>query len=63
MVNGVKIGTEQKAVAMDDSVTIAPGVIRGFCRIFGNSIYNSIDKITFVSTEPDKTKPANNCIN
>ncbi|SFJ26497.1 hypothetical protein SAMN02799624_03907 [Paenibacillus sp. UNC496MF] len=57
MVNGVKIGTEQKAVAMDDSVTIAPGASADFVVYSEIPYTTSIDKITFVSTEPVQDKP------
>lgn len=56
MINGVKLGTEQKALAMDDSITIAPGATANFV-IYSQIPYTtSIDKISFVSTEPIQDK-------
>ncbi|MBW7452697.1 hypothetical protein ACFOLF_19570 [Paenibacillus sepulcri] len=56
MVNGVKIGTEQKAVGLDESVTIAPGA--SYEEVVYSEIpyTTAIDKITFVSTEPVQDK-------
>ncbi|MFC4812012.1 hypothetical protein [Paenibacillus sp. GCM10023250] len=57
MVNGVRIGTEQKAVAMDNSITIGPGVTTEFVVYSEIPYTTSIDKIAFVSTEPVQDKP------
>lgn len=56
MVDGVKIGTEQTAVALDDSVTIAPNASADFVVYSEIPYTTSIDKITFVSTEPVQGK-------
>ncbi|MBM7566494.1 LEA type 2 family protein [Paenibacillus sacheonensis] len=56
MVNGVKVGTEQKSVAMDDSVTIAPGASTDFVVYSSIPYTTAIDKITFVSTETVQDK-------
>jgi len=57
MVNGVKIGTEQKAVALDGSITIAPGASFEYVVYTEIPYTTTIDKITFVSTEPVQDKP------
>ncbi|MBP3966917.1 hypothetical protein [Paenibacillus lignilyticus] len=56
MVNGVKVGTEQKAVALDNSITIAPGASANFVVYSDIPYTTSIDKITFVSTETIQDK-------
>ncbi|WP_308636663.1 hypothetical protein [Paenibacillus silvisoli] len=56
MVNGVKVGTEQKAVALDDAITIAPGASANFVVYSEIPYTTTIDKITFVSTEPVQDK-------
>ncbi|QHT63463.1 hypothetical protein GXP70_28265 [Paenibacillus lycopersici] len=56
MVDGVKIGTEQTAAAMDDSVTLAPGASADFVVYSEIPYTTAIDKITFVSTEPVQGK-------
>ncbi|SFT25559.1 hypothetical protein [Paenibacillus sp. BC26] len=56
MVNGVKVGTEQKAVALDDAITIAPGASANFVVYTEIPYTTTIDKITFVSTEPMQDK-------
>ncbi|QHW32578.1 hypothetical protein GZH47_18335 [Paenibacillus rhizovicinus] len=56
MVNGVKIGTEQKAIALDDSVTIGPGASADFVVYSEIPYTTAIDKITFVSTETVQDK-------
>lgn len=57
MVNGVKIGAEQKAVALDDSITIAPGASYKAVVYTKIPYTTSVDRITFVSTEPVQDKP------
>ncbi|GGD92391.1 hypothetical protein [Paenibacillus nasutitermitis] len=52
MVNGVKVGTEQKVVALDESVTVAPGASYEAVVYSEIPYTTAIDKITFVSTEP-----------
>ncbi|AJY74525.1 hypothetical protein [Paenibacillus beijingensis] len=56
MVNGVKIGTEQKAAALDDSITIAPGASYNAVVYTSIPFTTSVDRITFVSTEPVQDK-------
>ncbi|QYR22093.1 hypothetical protein KZ483_03455 [Paenibacillus sp. sptzw28] len=56
MVNGVKVGTEQKAVALDDSITIAPEASYELVVYSEIPYTTAIDKITFVSTEPVQDK-------
>ncbi|CAH1193097.1 hypothetical protein PAECIP111893_00384 [Paenibacillus plantiphilus] len=57
MINGVKVGTEQQATALDDSITIAPGASYDMV-VYSPIPYTTIiDKITFVSTEPVQDKP------
>ncbi|MBW7475011.1 hypothetical protein K0T92_09660 [Paenibacillus oenotherae] len=57
MVNGVKVGTEQKAIALDDSITIAPGASYDMVVYSTIPYTTNIDKITFVSTETVVDKP------
>ncbi|MFD0714939.1 hypothetical protein [Paenibacillus sp. GCM10027626] len=57
MVNGVKVGTEQRAVPLDSSVTIAPGAAFEYV-VYSEIPYNTaVDKISFVATEPVQDKP------
>ncbi|MCM3747566.1 hypothetical protein M3223_09375 [Paenibacillus pasadenensis] len=57
MVNGVKVGTEQKALGLDKMVTLAPGAT--YEAIVSSEIpYNTpISQIAFVATEPVADKP------
>lgn len=57
MVNGVKVGAEQKATALDNSITIAPGASYDMVVYSSIPYTTAIDKITFVSTEPVQDKP------
>ncbi|WP_127510145.1 hypothetical protein [Paenibacillus humicus] len=57
MVNGVRIGTEQKAVSLDQSVTLAPGATLEAIVSAEIPYSTSIQQISFVSTEPAADKP------
>ena len=56
LVNGVKVGTEQKIVGLDDVVTIAPGASYNAVVYTQIPYTTSIDTITFVSTETVQDK-------
>lgn len=57
MINGVKVGTEQKAIALDENISIAPGASYDMIVYSTIPYTTSIDKITFVSTETIADKP------
>ncbi|MFC5653094.1 hypothetical protein ACFPYJ_29090 [Paenibacillus solisilvae] len=56
LVNGVKVGTEQKIVGLDDAVTIAPGASYNAIVYAQIPYTTAIDTITFVSTETIQDK-------
>ncbi|MFC4100370.1 hypothetical protein [Paenibacillus xanthanilyticus] len=56
MVNGVKVGTEKKAVALDNAITIAPGASAEFIVNTEIPYTTTFNNITFVSTEPVQDK-------
>lgn len=57
MINGVKVGAEQKAVTLDQTVTLAPGASYEAVVYTEIPYSTAIQQISFVSTEPVADKP------
>ncbi|OXM14146.1 hypothetical protein [Paenibacillus herberti] len=57
MVNGVKVGVEQKAIGLDKMITLAPGATYEAVVAAEIPYSTSISQIAFVATEPAADKP------